>query len=181
MDKRKFVRFYRRLFVRFGSPLPQHIGYTEDISREGLFIKSNVVFKSGTPLSIELKLAESNVVSLSGIVKWAKVVSPSMFHHARKVGFAVSLKHPPESYLAFIDALKVTARPSSAKPSAAPTNGADPDSPAAGPEPFRDAESIGHAADAMSPQAQSSRAKDPECERRANCPPPPQTGTGRTT
>jgi curved DNA-binding protein CbpA/Tfp pilus assembly protein PilZ len=152
MNKRKFVRFSRRLFVRFGSPQPRYIGYTEDISKEGLFIKSNVVFKSGTPLMIEMKLSESNVVSMRGTVKWVKAVSPSLFRHARKAGIAVSLEHPPESYLAFINSLAINASPASEKTSSASAGGKASDTPAEDSEEDCDEQAIVQAYDALSGQ-----------------------------
>ena len=153
MEKRKYFRFSRRLLVRYGSVQPlKHTGYTEDLSKEGLFIKSNVVFKPGTSLMIEVTLAESLVVRLHGVVKWAKAVSPSLFHQARKAGFAVSLAQVPEPYLAFMNALETTANPRSAKRPAAPAGDTTPGAPAAGPEPFGDEKSIGQAYDAMSTQ-----------------------------
>ncbi|HUJ79215.1 MAG TPA: DnaJ domain-containing protein [Nitrospiria bacterium] len=152
MDKRKYVRFSRRLFVRFGSPVPRYIGYTEDLSREGLFIKSNVVFQSGTPLVIELKLSDSNTVNLLGIVKWAKAVSPSLFRQARKAGIAISLNQVPDSYAAFINSLEMAARRGSVKTPAAPVNGAEPGAPSTDTDRGRGAETIGQASEESTSQ-----------------------------
>jgi len=108
MDKRRFARISKRLFVRFGAQQAQHIGFTDDVSREGLFIKSNVVFKQGTPLIIEANLPKQ-VVSLKGIVKWAKAVPPALFRQARKAGVGVNLEQFPELYASFVKALEIDA------------------------------------------------------------------------
>jgi len=58
MEKRKRKRFPKRLFVRFGKEKPDHIGFTQDISATGIFIKSNFSFPPPTKLKVELTLPD---------------------------------------------------------------------------------------------------------------------------
>jgi curved DNA-binding protein CbpA len=102
MEKRKLARIPKRLSVRFGTSQLQHAGFTEDLSPEGMFIKSQVVFKPGTPLLIEVKLSQSKVVSLKGVVKWAKSVPPALIRYTKKAGFGVHLEEIPELYVQFL-------------------------------------------------------------------------------
>jgi curved DNA-binding protein CbpA len=119
MEKRRLARISKRLSVRFGTSRLQHTGMTEDLSPEGLFIKSRVVFKPGTPLLIEVKLSQSKVVNLKGVVKWGKSVPPALIQFTKKAGFGVHLEEIPELYAQFMTEWNIGAR-------AAPKKGAAP-------------------------------------------------------
>jgi len=118
VEKRKLARIPKRLSVRFGTSQLQHTGFTEDLSPEGLFIKSQVVFKPGTPLLIEVKLSQSKVVSLKGVVKWAKSVPPALIRYTKKAGFGVHLEEIPELYVQFMTDSNIGARVAPKKVSA---------------------------------------------------------------
>lgn len=53
MERRRRVRFRKRLEVRYGRESPDRLGWTDDISSNGLFINCNSVI----PTMTEVKLA----------------------------------------------------------------------------------------------------------------------------
>lgn len=74
--------------MRFGVEKLEKLGFTGDISREGLFIKSAYVFAPGTRLNIEIGTLDNGNIRLEGVVRWAKKV-PHNFSHLLKNGMGV--------------------------------------------------------------------------------------------
>jgi len=71
MEKRRALRYKKRLTVNFGIDSPDKIGFVEDISSTGVRIKTNHVFKPGTIL--KLSIEDNNINMLAeGIVTWAR-------------------------------------------------------------------------------------------------------------
>ena len=105
MDKRGRTRHNKRLFIRFGLGAPDKVGFTEDVSSSGLFVKSHFVFAPGTLLKIELTLPDGPIVSMAAQVMWAKKVPPALIRHMKKSGMGLRLPHPDEVYKKFIEAL----------------------------------------------------------------------------
>jgi hypothetical protein len=66
--EKKKSRHPKRLFVRFGKEKPDHVGFTQDVSFTGIFVKSNFSF----PPSIRLKLEW--IFPDDSIIQWAKEV-----------------------------------------------------------------------------------------------------------
>lgn len=106
MDKRKHKRLHKRLFAKFGHAQPEKVGYTEDISSEGLFIKTNAVLSSGTELVIQLTLSDNRVIQLKGRVQWTKYVPPALLRHVKKTGIGVHLDCPPEDFQALVKSIE---------------------------------------------------------------------------
>lgn len=89
MDNRQTLRSKKRLSVRFGTEGPKHIGYTEDISPEGMFIKTASVYRPGTLLQIQITVKGAESVLLEGQVRWAKRVPPQL---VRKIKAGMGVK-----------------------------------------------------------------------------------------
>jgi tetratricopeptide (TPR) repeat protein len=102
MEKRRHPRFNKRLFVRFGTSVPEHIGFTGDISLSGMFIKTNSVISPTSPLVVKLALSDDRQIDLSGRVRWAKRVPPIMIHHVKKSGMGIVLDQAPQDYIDFL-------------------------------------------------------------------------------
>lgn len=90
-EKRNIKRHLRRLHVKFGVEAPSRLGFTGDVSVEGMFIKTTNVSQPGTKLRIELTLPDKTVVVADGIVMWAKKVPPQVIHLVKKAGMGVRL------------------------------------------------------------------------------------------
>ena len=88
-DKRWKKRQRKRIALRFGVDAASKIGFTDDITREGLFIRTALVFNPGTRLQVELDPPEGRIV-LEGEVRWAKRVPPQMIQKI-KGGMGLSI------------------------------------------------------------------------------------------
>ena len=105
MDKRGRTRFNKRLFIKYGLEKPDKVGFTEDVSSSGLFVKANFVFPPGSILKIELTLPDERIVSMAAQVMWAKKVPPALVRHMKKSGMGLRLAQPDEAYKQFIEEL----------------------------------------------------------------------------
>jgi hypothetical protein len=106
MEKRSRKRLAKRLQVRFGPDEPDMLGFTDDLSEIGIFIKTSRVVPPGTKLKIQVTFPDGGVVNLTGEVVWGKMVPPSMARFIKKNGFGVRLLNPPRTYLEFVNQLK---------------------------------------------------------------------------
>jgi hypothetical protein len=77
-EKRKLLRLRKRLQAKFGVVEPTRIGFTEDFSDTGLFIKSAVVLNPETILRVELIIPGYEPIELTAKVMWAKKVPPNL-------------------------------------------------------------------------------------------------------
>jgi PilZ domain len=90
-EKRNLGRHRKRFTLRFGNGEPVKMGFTEDISTTGLFIKSAYVCNTGSVISVELALEKERKVLLEARVMWAKKVPPQMIHLVKKCGMGVNI------------------------------------------------------------------------------------------
>ncbi len=89
-EKRDSMRHRKRLKVRYGDEEHMSIGFTDDVSEEGLFIRTGMARAPKSILSIELETTEGETVALSGQVQWAKRF-PSSMAHKLKSGMGVKI------------------------------------------------------------------------------------------
>ena len=78
IDKRDITRHKKRIQLRFGLEEAKTIGFTEDISTTGIFIKSPMVMNPGKILFVEFKLADDSIITIKGRIMWAKRVPQSL-------------------------------------------------------------------------------------------------------
>jgi len=105
-EKRTLKRRRRRFALRFGIDEPNRLAFTEDISPEGMFIKTTNIAPPGSRVTINLILADEQVVSVVGRVMWAKKVPPQMIRLVKKSGFGVRIERflsGKEHYLRLCD------------------------------------------------------------------------------
>ena len=105
MEKRRQNRSGKRLFVKFGKDKPDKLGFTEDISSGGMFIKTNTVLQPGSQLQIELTLPDHRVLLMTGQVMWARQVPPSMLRFAKKSGMGIRVTQVNQDYQQYIAGL----------------------------------------------------------------------------
>ena len=87
-DARDEERKKRRLTVRFGLNGEKHIGYTCDVSSQGLYVESRTVYKPGTVLNLEITTSGGETILVEGKVCWAKK-SPPNLNRVMKSGMGV--------------------------------------------------------------------------------------------
>ena len=71
MKKRKYGRFVRRLEAEFSAEGKNYRGISSDLSRNGLFIRTNHAFAPGTIIDIVIHLPDGNSSKLRGTVRRA--------------------------------------------------------------------------------------------------------------
>ena len=89
-EDREIKRYRKRFAVGFGIGTIEKNGFTDDISPEGLFIRSHVVAPQGTIIMIEIKRPEG-VITLLGEVMWVKKIPPRVLHRL-KGGMGIKIK-----------------------------------------------------------------------------------------
>lgn len=75
--------------LKFGIDGASRVAFTEDISRQGMCIRTAFVSPPGSCIGIELTLPDGTPVKLAGEVMWAKKVPPNMIHLVKKCGMGV--------------------------------------------------------------------------------------------
>ena len=88
-EKRDIIRLRKRLTLRFGMEQPARMAFTEDISPEGMFIKTTNICPPGTRIKIDLTAQSGEVLAMEALVMWAKKVPPQMIHLVKKCGMGV--------------------------------------------------------------------------------------------
>lgn len=90
-DKRNIRRHRKRLTLKFGLQESDRFAFTEDISPQGMFIKTANVAPPGSKIKIDLALSEDNIVTLEARVMWAKKVPANMVRLVKKSGMGVRI------------------------------------------------------------------------------------------
>ena len=78
MDKRKDTRFFKKLMVKIVSQGKNSWGAVQDISQNGLFIRTNKAFHEGLKIDIELIMPNSDISFLKGIVRRSTTTEESI-------------------------------------------------------------------------------------------------------
>ena len=94
--KQTEMRWRRRLEVRYGDGTgPPSIGYSGNLSSQGMMIRTPRVFPPGTVLDLELRFAAGKV-SLRGRVMWARE-GPMVWVSSGRIGMGIKFIEPPEN------------------------------------------------------------------------------------
>ena len=86
-DKRVNIK----LSVNFGVRDISNIGFTEDISATGIFLKTAKVFPVGTDLKIEMHSEDGGLIRLIGYVHWSKAVPPNLVWSVNDAGMGIQI------------------------------------------------------------------------------------------
>ncbi len=90
-DKRNLTRFRKRLSVKFGFDTPNKVAFTEDLSFDGLFVKTVHPAPPGSKLRIELTMPDGSIVEIVGMSRWRKSVPPQVIHLMKKCGMGIKI------------------------------------------------------------------------------------------
>jgi len=93
IERRKEERYRRRLQLRLSTENGSTMGLTDDISREGIFVRSASVQPVGTPIRIELTTPDNEKVVLGGTVQWEIKLSPILLRQGRKGGMGIKISN----------------------------------------------------------------------------------------
>lgn len=90
-DKRMEERYEKRIQLRFGVEGVTAIGFTDDISEGGMFIRCATFQPIGTTVMIQLDMEDSENILLEGTVQWSIRVSPVMLRQGKKGGMGIKI------------------------------------------------------------------------------------------
>ncbi len=76
-ERRGNKRQRKRIPLRYGTDAPNKVAFTDDVTREGLFVRSSLVAAPGTRLILEMTPPEGKIV-LVAEVRWAKNIPPAL-------------------------------------------------------------------------------------------------------
>jgi Tfp pilus assembly protein PilZ len=91
-EKRYLKRHRRRFALRFGQDEATRLGFTEDISKEGLFIRTANTYTPGTVLTVTILLPHETFITLKGKVVWAKSVPQHLARLVKKAGLGLKIE-----------------------------------------------------------------------------------------
>jgi len=106
-DNRIKTRHRKRIQLKYGLEATTRIGFTEDVSNEGFFIKTGRVERPGSLMVFELTMPDGAVVQLEGRVRWAKKVPDKLIHRIKGgMGIKItSFRYGESEYRSFCDDL----------------------------------------------------------------------------
>jgi hypothetical protein len=90
-EKRGLIRLRKRLVLKFGLDAPSKVAFTEDLSHDGLFVKTVSPSPPGSRVHIDLSMPDGNVVKIMGMCRWRKSAPPQMIHLVKKNGMGVKI------------------------------------------------------------------------------------------
>ncbi len=90
-EKRDLSRKRKRVKVRFGTDTPKKMAFSDDISPDGIFIKTASPEKPGQLLNLEITLPDETRILCTGRIHWAKRVPPNMLRLVGKGGMGVKI------------------------------------------------------------------------------------------
>jgi hypothetical protein len=92
-----YTRLRRRLEIRYGPEEPQFIGFSGNVSKTGIMIRTTRVYPPGTILHIEVK-HPSGTFRVRGQVRWARQGGVQWLSTG-KVGMGIKLIDPPQEFI----------------------------------------------------------------------------------
>lgn len=105
-DQRDIKRIKKRFSIRFGIDEAVRVGFTEDISTTGMFIKTPYIITPNSRIIIRFDLPDAAGVELEARVMWAKKVPTNLFHLIKKSGMGVRFLSFNAGKVAFYDYFK---------------------------------------------------------------------------
>jgi len=82
-ERRDLKRHRKRLQLRFGPDGPSRVGFTEDISDTGIFVRSAFVHNPGSMLHLYLNVSGQQDVVMTVRVMWARKVPPNLMNKVK--------------------------------------------------------------------------------------------------
>ena len=105
-ERRSDPRSSKRFTVKFGVETETNLGFTTDLSRTGLFIKTTCVMPIGSPVMLSLTLPDDTIIHLKGTVVWNKKAPAGLDRIILKNGIGVRLQDPPSDYFRLLELLE---------------------------------------------------------------------------
>lgn len=101
LDKRFLKRFPIKLFIKYGKEHPSYLGFSVDISKTGIYLKSNVTFPNDTDLILKVTLSDGKIIDMKGRVVWQKKLPPEG-NSSDIIGMGIKITQTDPAYLNLI-------------------------------------------------------------------------------
>ncbi len=102
-ERKRLRRSGVRIAATFESPASSGKGYVRNVSRDGMFLRTDVLPAPGEPVSVTFVDLRGHKVEVDGTVRWnTEQLDPAK--HA-KPGFGMRIEHARSDYLAFYEQL----------------------------------------------------------------------------
>lgn len=82
-ERRDLKRYRKRLQLRYGPEGPSRLGFTEDLSDTGIFLRSTFVHNPNTVLNIYMNVNAQQDVVFRGRVMWARRVPANLMNKVK--------------------------------------------------------------------------------------------------
>lgn len=93
MERHRFTKRVRsRLCVHFGQADMTNVGFTEDISEHGIFLKTARTFPIHSEITVELDTDDDHTVRFIGEVKYSKQVAPNLVWSDADAGMGIFIR-----------------------------------------------------------------------------------------
>ncbi len=100
--KRRSTRTIKRLEITFTARGLTYKGITSNLSREGIFIRTQKGLPPGVIVEVELYLPSGETLKMQGVVK--RTIK-TQFQDIKN-GMGIELINPPQIYMEYIDSLE---------------------------------------------------------------------------
>lgn len=100
--KRRSTRTIKRLEIAFTARGLTYKGITSNLSREGIFIRTQKGLPPGVIVEVELYLPSGETLKMQGVVK--RTIK-TQFQDIKN-GMGIELINPPQIYMEYIDSLE---------------------------------------------------------------------------
>lgn len=91
VDKRRKIRFLKRMRVMYGLNMPSKVGFTSDVSESGLCIKTFLVYNPGDVILLEIETTNGTIIRAEGRIHWARRVPPNLLRKVKYAGMGVKI------------------------------------------------------------------------------------------
>ncbi len=101
MERRREERFKRRFLIKYGVSFPEKIGFSKDISKNGIYITTNNPLKPETILEVKIDTGKENYTLKGKIVRSIRYTG--RLGNYMQSGMGVEFTKIPLEYINFIE------------------------------------------------------------------------------
>ena len=102
-ERRKLKRYVRRIEARFHSGRLRATGHVGNLSKQGLFIRTESLPQAGAPVDLTIETPSGAKVEISGRVRWT--TDQLKASGETPTGFGVIIEGHPPGYMDFFESL----------------------------------------------------------------------------
>jgi Tfp pilus assembly protein PilZ len=98
-ERRKLKRYVRRIAAKFSSPTMHGTGYLKNLSKQGLFMRTNVLPEPGEEVSIVILTRDRRKIEVIGTVRWTTAQLSTQT--PAQPGFGVHIERASDEFVEF--------------------------------------------------------------------------------